>query len=75
MKRPVVLVVTRRTTRKHKYIDYVGEFHLQLLIRVRTLPVMVPVVEGTEACLPQYGGSYPLRRTSKHTCHHRLPRP
>ncbi len=54
MKRPVVLVVTRRTTRKHKYIDYVGEFHLQLLIRVRTLPVMVPVVEGTEACLPQY---------------------
>ncbi len=54
MKRPVVLVVTRRTSRKHKFIDYVGEFHLQLLIRVRTLPVMVPVVEGTEACLPQY---------------------
>jgi gamma-glutamyl-gamma-aminobutyrate hydrolase PuuD len=54
MKRPVVLVVTRRTSRKHKFIDYVGEFHLQLLIRVRTLPVMVPVVEGTEACLSQY---------------------
>jgi gamma-glutamyl-gamma-aminobutyrate hydrolase PuuD len=54
MKRPVVLVVTRRTSRKHKFIDYVGEFHLQLLIRVRTLPLMVPVVEGTEACLPQY---------------------
>jgi len=54
MKRPPVLVVTRRTSRKHKFIDYVGEFHLELLIRVRTLPVMVPVVEGTEACLPQY---------------------
>jgi putative glutamine amidotransferase len=54
MKRPVVLVVSRRTSRKHKYIDYVGEFHLGLLIRVRTLPIIVPVVEGTPACLPQY---------------------
>ena len=26
--RPKVLVVTRRTTRKNKYIDYVGEYHL-----------------------------------------------
>ena len=33
MKRPVVLVVTRRTIRKNKFIDYVGEFHLELLIR------------------------------------------
>lgn len=54
MKRPVVLVVTRRTSRKHKFIDYVGEFHLQLLIRLRTLPIMVPVVEGARACLSQY---------------------
>jgi gamma-glutamyl-gamma-aminobutyrate hydrolase PuuD len=54
MTRPVVLVVTRRTSRKHKYIDYVGEFHLQLLIRVRTLPIMVPVVEGAASCLSQY---------------------
>jgi putative glutamine amidotransferase len=54
MKRPVVVVVTRRTSRKHKYIDYVGELHLGLLIRVRTIPIMVPVVEGTRACLPQY---------------------
>lgn len=54
MKRPIVLVVTRRTSRKHKFIDYVGEFHLELLIRVRTLPIMVPVVKGTEACLAEY---------------------
>jgi putative glutamine amidotransferase len=54
MKRPAVLVVTRRTTRKNKLIDYVGELHLDLLIRLRILPVMVPVVEGTLACLPQY---------------------
>jgi putative glutamine amidotransferase len=54
MKRPSVLVVTRRTVRKHKYIDYVGEFHLSLLIRLKTLPLMVPVVDGSRACLSDY---------------------
>src|ERR1700686_478828 len=54
MKRPAVLVVTRRTVRKNKYIDYVGEYHLALLIRLKTLPVMVPVVEGSHTCLPDY---------------------
>jgi putative glutamine amidotransferase len=54
MKRPAVLVVTRRTIRKHKYIDYVAEAHLSLLVRLETLPVMVPVVEGAKECLPQY---------------------
>jgi gamma-glutamyl-gamma-aminobutyrate hydrolase PuuD len=54
MKRPAVLVVTRRTIRKNKSIDYVGEFHLALLVRLKTLPVMVPVVEGARACLPDY---------------------
>jgi len=52
--RPPVLVVTRRTERKHKYIDYVGEYHLALLIRAGLLPVMVPVAEGAAACLPGY---------------------
>jgi gamma-glutamyl-gamma-aminobutyrate hydrolase PuuD len=54
MKRPAVLVVTRRTIRKNKYIDYVGEYHLALLVRLKTLPVLVPVVEGSRACLPDY---------------------
>ena len=54
MNRPVVLVSARRTARKNKLIDYVGELHLELLIRLRILPVIVPVVAGTEACLPQY---------------------
>jgi gamma-glutamyl-gamma-aminobutyrate hydrolase PuuD len=54
MKLPSVLVVTRRTVRKNKYIDYVGEFHLALLIRLGILPVMVPVVEGSLKCLPDY---------------------
>ena len=54
MKLPVVLVVSRRTVRKNKFIDYVGEYHLDLLIRLRILPLMIPVAEGTPACLPQY---------------------
>ena len=54
MNRPVVLVVSRRTTRKDRLIDYVGELHLELLIRLGTLPIVVPVVTGTLACLPQY---------------------
>jgi gamma-glutamyl-gamma-aminobutyrate hydrolase PuuD len=54
MKRPAVLVVTRRTIRKNKFIDYVAEAHLALLVRLKTLPVMVPVVEGARACLPGY---------------------
>ena len=52
--RPPVVVVTRRTARKDKYIDYVGEFHLALLIRLGLLPVMVPVAEGAAVCLPGY---------------------
>jgi gamma-glutamyl-gamma-aminobutyrate hydrolase PuuD len=54
MKRPAVLVVTRRTIRKNKFIDYDAEAHLALLVRLKTLPVMVPVVEGARACLPGY---------------------
>jgi putative glutamine amidotransferase len=54
MNRPAVVVVTRRTIRKHKYIDYVAEAHLSLLVRLETLPVMIPVVDGTKDCLPQY---------------------
>ncbi|MFY9690468.1 MAG: type 1 glutamine amidotransferase [Candidatus Acidiferrales bacterium] len=54
MKRPVVLVCARRTVRKSKFIDYVGEYHLELLIQLRILPVIVPVVSGTPDCLPQY---------------------
>jgi len=51
---PRVIVTTRRTIRKNKYVDYVGEYHLELLIKLGLLPVMVPVVEGTEVCLDQY---------------------
>ena len=52
--RPAVVVVTRRTTRKHKYIDYIGEYHLALVFRLGLLPVIVPVAEGAPASLPAY---------------------
>ncbi len=52
--RPSVLVVSRRTTRKSRLIDYVGELHLELLLRLGALPVIVPVVRGTLGSLPQY---------------------
>lgn len=54
MKRPAVVVVARRTTRGSRYIDYVGELHLELLMQLGTLPVIVPVAEGVLDCLPQY---------------------
>ncbi len=54
MKRPVVVVVANRATRKDKLIDYVGEFHLELLVQLGAFPVIVPVVDGTLSCLPQY---------------------
>jgi gamma-glutamyl-gamma-aminobutyrate hydrolase PuuD len=54
MKRPSVAVVTRRTARKHRYIDYVGEAHLELLIQVGLLPMMIPVVPAAPACVPDY---------------------
>jgi gamma-glutamyl-gamma-aminobutyrate hydrolase PuuD len=54
MKRPFVVVVANRAARKDKLVDYVGEFHLELLVRLGVAPVIVPVVDGTLACLPQY---------------------
>lgn len=54
MKHPTVLITTRRTTRGIRYIDYVGELHLELLLRFRILPLIVPVVAGVLPRLPEY---------------------
>jgi len=51
---PVVLAVTRRMVRKDKHVDFLGEYHLELLIRLGILPVMIPVVKGTLGFLPHY---------------------
>ena len=54
MARPRVLVTTRRTSRKNRLIDYVGEAHLENLLGAGLLPVMVPVARGTLGCLGEY---------------------
>jgi gamma-glutamyl-gamma-aminobutyrate hydrolase PuuD len=54
MKRPVVIVVTRRTARKARYVEYVGEAHLDLLIKLKILPLIVPSTEGVLPLLPEY---------------------
>jgi gamma-glutamyl-gamma-aminobutyrate hydrolase PuuD len=54
MYRPRVLVVTRRTSRKSRNIEYVGEAHLENLMRAGLLPVIVPIAEGSLSCLPEY---------------------
>ena len=54
MTRPIVLVTTRRTPRGIRFIDYVGELHLELLLRLKILPLIVPVVAGVLGCLPEY---------------------
>lgn len=54
MKSPVVLITARRTMRGIRYIDYVGELHLELLTRLRILPMVVPVVADALSFLPQY---------------------
>jgi gamma-glutamyl-gamma-aminobutyrate hydrolase PuuD len=54
--RPHVLVVTRRTSRKSRQIEYVGESHLENLLEAGLLPVLVPVAKGTPVCLGEYAG-------------------
>lgn len=54
MKQPAVLVTARRTTRGSRYVDYVGELHLQILLSLGTLPIVVPVVQATLKSLRHY---------------------
>jgi gamma-glutamyl-gamma-aminobutyrate hydrolase PuuD len=54
MNRPVVIVVTRRTARRSRYIEYVGESHLELLLKLKILPLIVPSVRGILPLLPEY---------------------
>jgi gamma-glutamyl-gamma-aminobutyrate hydrolase PuuD len=54
MPRPRVLVVTRRTTRKSRQIEYVGVAHLENMLEAGLLPVIVPVAPGAPPCLSEY---------------------
>ncbi|KAI4357750.1 hypothetical protein L6164_001681 [Bauhinia variegata] len=48
---PRVLIGSRRTTRKNKFIDFVGEYHLDLIVKNGAVPVIVPRVNGVHTLL------------------------
>ena len=51
---PRVLVVSRRQTRKNKWVDFVSEHHISLLQESGACPILVPRTEGTMKMLEAY---------------------
>ncbi|KAH7282036.1 hypothetical protein KP509_35G009200 [Ceratopteris richardii] len=51
---PRVLIVSRRTVRKNKFVDFVGEYHLDLIVKYGAVPVIVPRVTGLDNLLDSF---------------------
>lgn len=51
---PRVLIVSRRTVRKNKFVDFVGEYHLDLIVKYGAVPVIVPRVAGVHLLLDSF---------------------
>ncbi|XVE75232.1 hypothetical protein DITRI_Ditri12bG0079100 [Diplodiscus trichospermus] len=51
---PRVLIVSRRTVRKNKFVDFVGEYHLDLIVNYGAVPVIVPRVNGVHMLLQSF---------------------
>ncbi|KAK4772835.1 hypothetical protein SAY87_027854 [Trapa incisa] len=51
---PRVLIVSRRTLRKNKFVDFVGEYHLDLIVGYGAVPVIVPRVSGVHTLLDSF---------------------
>ncbi|XP_057522197.1 putative glutamine amidotransferase GAT1_2.1 isoform X2 [Amaranthus tricolor] len=51
---PRVLIVSRRTVRKNKFVDFVGEYHLDLIVKYGAVPVIVPRVTGIHKLLESF---------------------
>ncbi|KAK7381442.1 hypothetical protein VNO78_34134 [Psophocarpus tetragonolobus] len=51
---PRVLIVSRRTVRKNKFVDFVGEYHLDLIVSYGAVPVIVPRVSGVHTLLSSF---------------------
>ncbi|XP_010554430.1 PREDICTED: uncharacterized protein LOC104824153 [Tarenaya hassleriana] len=51
---PRVLIVSRRTVRKNKFVDFVGEYHLDLIVGYGAVPVIVPRVKGVHTLLESF---------------------
>ncbi|KAK9115443.1 hypothetical protein Syun_022240 [Stephania yunnanensis] len=51
---PRVLIVSRRTVRKNKFVNFVGEYHLDLIVGYGAVPVIVPRVTGVHMLLDSF---------------------
>ncbi|KAK1363625.1 NtpR [Heracleum sosnowskyi] len=51
---PRVLIVSRRSLRKNKFVDFVGEYHLDLIVGYGAVPVIVPRVTGVHMLLDSF---------------------
>lgn len=51
---PRVLIVSRRSVRKNKFVDFVGEYHLDLIVKYGAVPVIIPRVEGVHMLLESF---------------------
>ncbi|KAL3637778.1 hypothetical protein CASFOL_018226 [Castilleja foliolosa] len=51
---PRVLIVSRRCVRKNKFVDFVGEYHLDLIMSYGAVPVIVPRVTGVHMLLDSF---------------------
>ncbi|KAH7533937.1 hypothetical protein FEM48_Zijuj04G0184600 [Ziziphus jujuba var. spinosa] len=51
---PRVLIVPRRSVRKNKFVDFVGEYHLDLIVGYGAVPVIVPRVSGVHRLLDSF---------------------
>ncbi|KAK2986776.1 hypothetical protein RJ640_011001 [Escallonia rubra] len=51
---PRVLIVSRRSLRKNKFVDFVGEYHLDLIVAYGAVPVIVPRVTGVHMLLDSF---------------------
>ncbi|PKA59309.1 hypothetical protein AXF42_Ash001403 [Apostasia shenzhenica] len=51
---PRVLIVSRRCVRKNKFVDFVGEYHLDLIVGYGAVPVIVPRVAGVHLLLDSF---------------------
>ncbi|WRX14089.1 Peptidase C26 - like 1 [Theobroma cacao] len=54
MSLPRVLIVSRPTVRKYKFVDFVGEYHLDLIVSYGAVPVIAPRVSGVHMLLQSF---------------------
>ncbi|XP_076929853.1 putative glutamine amidotransferase GAT1_2.1 [Bidens hawaiensis] len=51
---PRVIIVSRRSLRKNKFVDFVGEYHLDLIVGYGAVPVIVSRVSGVHTLLHSF---------------------